>query len=403
MSPVHGVEILQDLFVIFLLAKLAGELMTRLGQPPVIGELLVGVAIGPHAFHLVDEGEVLRAIAELGVVFLLFEVGLENRFSDLRKVGGTAAGVAVSGVVVPFVAGFLLLSSLGRSGGESAFLGAAMVATSVGVTARVLADLGLLRERESRVILGAAVIDDVLGLLVLAVVAGAARGTLSPGHMAILVVEALFFLVFAATVGTRLMRRHGSMFGRIQVSEGPFVAGVVICLGFSALAGTIGLAAIVGAFLAGMVLAETREQFALEKRIEPITNFLTPFFFVLTGMAVDFRTFVEPSTALLGLVVFVLAAVTKFIPCALASARMGRRSATIVGAGMIPRGEVGIIVASIGLASGVFSPDVYSVVVAMSILTTLVVPPLLRPLFGDRVRPPTEAAEGGEPFGAATS
>lgn len=409
------VTVLRDLFLIFLLARVAGEVMVRLRQPPVIGELLLGMLIGSHALGLIPipcEGpecgstpEILQAIAELGVVFLLFEVGLENRFSDLRRVGGTASLVAVSGVVVPFAAGFALLAGLGHNTPESLFMGAAMVATSVGITARVLADLGLLRERESQVVLGAAVIDDVLGLLILAIVTGLAGGDLSATRIVILLVEAAFFLVFAATVGTRLMRRHGSLLERVRVSDGPFVVGVTICLGAAFLAGQIGLAAIVGAFLAGMVLAETREQFALEKRIEPVTNFLTPYFFVVTGAAVDLRVFTEGGLAGLTLVVIGLAVATKLVPCGLASWRLGRRSAAIVGTGMVPRGEVGLIVASIGLSRGAVGQDVFGVVVAMSILTTLIVPPVLRGLFRDRLAAGVEPSEpaGGEPFGAAGS
>lgn len=381
----QGADILLELFIIYALAKVAGEVMTRIGQPPVIGEILVGVAIGEHALGLVHETDVLRAVAEIGVVFLLFEVGLENRFSDLRKVGGTATGVAISGVVVPFAAGFGLLALLGHATNESLFSGAAMVATSVGVTARVLSDLGLLRKRESQVILGAAVIDDVLGLLILAVVSGAAEGNLSAGRIVVLLVEAAFFLVFIATVGTRLMRRHGPLLERLRIADGPYVFAVIICLGLSAFAGRIGLAAIIGAFLAGMVLAEGREQFEIEKRIEPVTNFLTPFFFVLTGMAVNPDTLASGPVAALALTVTVVAVVAKLGPCALAARRMGARSALIVGTGMVPRGEVGIIVASIGLATKTIEADVYGVVVAMSILTTLIVPPALRVLFKPQV------------------
>jgi Kef-type K+ transport system membrane component KefB len=370
--------ILRDLFLVFLLARVGGEILTRWRQPAVIGELLVGVLVGPHVLGWVRPGDVLEAVAEMGVVFLLFEVGLHNRFSDLRRVGGTATGVAVSGVVVPFLLGAGALLAFGRSRHEAVFLGAALVATSVGVTARVFRDLGALRGRESRIVLAAAVIDDVLGLLVLAVVSGLATGGLSGGRLLLLGAEAAFFLVFVTTVGTRLMRRHGPLLGRLRVSDGPFVFGVVLCLGLSALAASVGLAAIVGAFLAGMVFAEAREQHAIEVRIDPVTNFLTPYFFVLTGMAVDPRLLGRGAVLWLAVVVLALAVVGKVVPCALAAGRLGRRSALVVGLGMVPRAEVGIIVADMGLRSGLMGADVYGVIVLMSVATTLIAPVALR-------------------------
>lgn len=395
-----GVAVFRDLFIIFLLARTAGEVCIRLRQPPVVGELLVGVLIGGHALGWVQESEVLRAIAEVGVVFLLFEVGLENRLSDLRRVGGVATAVAVSGVIVPFAFGYGLLALLGHSTPEALFAGAALVATSVGVTARVIGDLGLLRERESQVILGAAVIDDVLGLLVLAVVVGTTRGELRTRDLVILLVEVVVFLDLAATVGTRAARWLGPELDRLHLADGHFAVGILVCLGMAALADWIGLAAIVGAFLAGMVFAETRDQYDMAAKIAPVTNFLTPFFFVLTGMAVDPSFFTEPDVlALLG-GVFVLAVISKLVPCSLAASRFGRRGALIVGVGMVPRAEVGIIVASLGLSTGTIGREVYGVVVAMSILTALAPPPVLRWLFRGRVagRLPVEWPAGGQPI-----
>lgn len=377
---------LRDLFVIFLLGRLAAEILTRLKQPTVIGELLVGIAIGPHALGWVQEGEVLHAIAEIGVVFLLFEVGLENRLSDLRRVGRTASAVAVSGVVVPFVFGFGLLFLLDHDTSESLFTGAALVATSVGVTARVIADLGLSRERESHTILGAAVIDDVLGLMVLAVVVGTTRGELITRDLVILLVEVVVFLDLAATVGTRAARWLGPELARLRLADGPFVVGILVCLGMAALAARIGLAAIVGAFLAGMIFAETSDHYDMAQKIAPVTNFLTPFF-VFTGMAVDPSIFTRPATLALIAAVFVVAVISKLVPCSLAARSFGRRGALIVGVGMVPRAEVGIIVASLGLASGTIGTDIYGVVVAMSILTSLAPPPVLRYLFRERIGP----------------
>jgi Na+:H+ antiporter len=350
-----------------------------------LGEIIVGVVIGTHALGWVRTNDVLTAIAQIGIVFLLFQVGLENRLSDLRGVGTTAAAVAVSGVVIPFLLGFGLLTVLGHSRSEALFAGAALVASSASVAARVIGDLGLLRERESQTILGAAVIDDVLGLLVLAVLAGTTHGRLDAGSVAVLVAEVVLFLVLTAAVGTRVVRRIGPELSRLRLAEGPFVVGVVVCLGLAALASTIGLAGTVGAFLAGMLFAEVREHYDMSAMIRPVTNFLAPFFFVVTGMEVIPRSFTQgPTLALLG-AVFVLAVVGKLVPGALSAYRFGPRGALIVGVGMVPRAEVGIIVAALGLASGVVGHRLYAVVLAMSALTWVVAPPVLRHLFRERV------------------
>jgi len=380
-----GIEIFRDLFIVFVVARAAGEIFVRLKQPAILGEILAGIVIGGHALGWVRSNSVLSAIAEIGIVFLLFQVGLENRLSDLREVGSTAAAVAVSGVVVPFGLGFALLAALGHSRSESLFAGAALVASSASVAARVLRDLGLLGERESQTILSAAVIDDVLGLLVLAVVAETTRGGFDARAIAVLVVEVAVFLVLVGTVGTRIVRRLGPELSRLRLEEGPFVVGIAVCLGLAALARAVGLAGTVGAFLAGMLFAELRDHYDMSAMIRPVTNFLAPFFFVVTGMAVVPGAFAQPATlALLG-AVFVLAVVGKLVPGALAARRFGRQGALIVGVGMVPRAEVGIIVASLGLSSGVVGRQLYGVVLAMSALTWIVTPPVLRGLFRDRL------------------
>jgi Kef-type K+ transport system membrane component KefB len=292
--------------------------------------------------------------------------------------------VAVSGVVVPFGLGFALLAALGHGEHEALFVGAALVASSASVAARVLGDLGRLRDRESQTILSAAVIDDVLGLVVLAVVAGTARGHLSVRSLVVLLVEVAVFFAAITTLGRRLFRWIGPSLSRLRLDEGPFVVGVAVCLGLAELARAVGLAGTVGAFLAGMLFAEVRDSYDIRERIRPVTNFLAPFFFVVTGMAVVPRTFTD--TAALGLlaVVFAIAVLGKLVPAAVAARGFGRRGALIVGAGMVPRAEVGIIVASLGLTSGVIGQRLYSVVLAMSALTWMVAPPALRALFAGK-------------------
>lgn len=400
-------EILADLFIIFAAAKLAGELFDRLGQPAVIGELLAGALIGPHALGLIGQpspelvalfhdqaaaGEALQVVyhvlSELGVVVLLFFVGLETRLADLARVGARATAVAVAGVGLPFALGFGLMALLGHPSVEALFVGAALVATSVGITARVLADLGRLGTQEARIILGAAVIDDVLGLLVLSVVAAVGReGQVNALSVGAIAIQALVFVVFVALVGTHAVRRFGWRVEMLRVRNAPFVVAMATCLGLAALAAQIGLAAIIGAFLAGMAFAETRDRYELEHRALPVYELLVPFFFVVTGSQVDWRLFLDGSLLGLAAAVTGLAVLSKLVGCGLAAAGLGRRAMAVVGVGMVPRGEVGLIVASVGASLRVIPPPVFSVVVMMSVITTLVVPPVLTLLYrGERQR-----------------
>lgn len=261
------------------------------------------------------------------------------------------------------------------------FVATAMVATSVGVTARVLSDLGRIRDEESRVILGAAVIDDVLGLLVLAFVTQSAADDFSPGALVVLGILALGFVVLVGGIGAKVVARAEPSLGRLG-NRGVFIVALAVCLALSAAAGALDLAAIVGAFLAGMAFAETRERYDLEQRIDGIYTLLVPFFFVVTGSVVDPAILWDVDTASIGMAVLVVAIAAKFVGCGIAAGGMGRRSATVIGIGMVPRGEVGILVASIGLSRGIVGPNMYAVVVAMSVITTVIVPPALAAIFG---------------------
>jgi Kef-type K+ transport system membrane component KefB len=266
-------------------------------------------------------------------------------------------------------------------------MGAAMVATSVGITARVLSDLGVVTEVESRIILGAAVVDDVLGLLVLAVVSGPADGGLSVPAIAVLCVEAVGFVVVLGLLGVRMVNAAAARIEATRIARGPLAAAIAVCLGLAALADTVGLAAIIGAFLAGMAFAEVRPRWDLENQVEPVYQLLVPFFFVVTGARVDVGTLTDPANLGTVAAITALAVAGKLLGCGGAAWGMGRRSVAIIGVGMVPRGEVGIIVASVGLSEGVIGQDLYGVVVAMSILTTLGAPLVLKPLFAARTAP----------------
>lgn len=413
-------SILGDLFVLFVAAKLAGALVARLGQPAVIGELLAGVLVGPHALGwvggadpaLVDlfhgdaaaareaAGLVLDLLAELGVVMLLFFVGLETRLSDLLGVGRRALLVGALGVALPFAAGYALMALRGAATPVALFVAAALVATSTGITARVLRDLGVLHAPEARIILGAAVIDDILAMIVLAAVSQLGpQGAVDPLDLALIAVQAFGFTLFVALLGTRAIGRFQTHLQRLPLTHAPLVLALALMLGLATVATRVGLAAIIGAFLAGLVLAQAKEQYALEEAALPIYEFLVPFFFVVTGTRVDPALFLDGRVLREAAIVTAVAILAKLVGAGLGSLGLGWRSAAIVGMGMVPRGEVGLIVASLGLSRGIIAGEFFSTVVVMSILTTLLVPPALTWLSRPRVRRPAPAR--GERMGAA--
>jgi Kef-type K+ transport system membrane component KefB len=376
----HLASTLTQLFVVLLAAKLGDEVFKRLGQPTLIGEILGGVLVGPAVLGVYQVTPETELFAELGVVLLLFQVGVETRIGDLLRVGGTAASVGILGVALPLGGGLALGAALGYPIAVSVLLGAALTATSVGITARVLGDLGAMASRSGRVILGAAVIDDVLAMLILAVANGLAAGSVSAWQLGTLVGLAAAFIGIVLVVGTRVLQSRPSILTDPDFAETPFLPGMILMLGLAALAAVIGLAAIIGAFLAGMVVGESSERHALEEEVAPVAAFFTPFFFGFIGAQVDLGALVDPSTIVLLAGLTLLAVATKFAGAFVGAIRLGRQRAALIGWGMVPRGEVGIVVAGLGLAAGAISSQLYSVVVGMAVLTTLVVPPLMGPL-----------------------
>jgi Kef-type K+ transport system membrane component KefB len=393
--------ILLALAVILAAAKLGGALATRAGQPAVLGELVVGVLLGNLGLVGIPWAEAFKtnvtldALAQLGVIVLLFEVGLESTVRDMVKVGLTSLLVAILGVVTPFALGWgvgaLLLPD--RSVYVHAFLGATLTATSVGITARVLRDLGKSQSPEARVILGAAVIDDVLGLVILAVVGGviqaANTGTeLSYAAAGLIVGKATLFLFGAVALGLVISPRLFSLTARLRGHGVLLATALVFCFGLSYLAAAIGLAAIVGAYAAGLILEDVhyrdfteRGERGLEELLQPIAVLLVPVFFVLMGMRVDLSAFGRADV--LGFAALLtLAAILGKQACAL-GALGGRLDRLSIGLGMIPRGEVGLIFANIGLALTVrgeplVDAGMYAAVVIMVVVTTMATPPALR-------------------------
>jgi len=380
-------EVILQLFVIFVAAKLLGGIGSRFGVPSVVGEILAGVVLANTVMgdmlHLSSDLEFLEILSELGVIFLIFTVGLETPFTEMKRVGTDSTIVAILGVIVPFGVGFGIMWALGYQTIEGLFIGAALVATSVGITARVLADMGVLSRTESRIILGAAVIDDVLGLMVLTLVeAIGGGGSIHPLTILTLMAQSLIFVGLLMFFGGRLVNRlvtdKNPLAERWEWTSGQgpiFSIAIVACLGLAALASSIGLAAIIGAFLAGMAFAATPQRHDLVERFEGLVQFLVPFFFGYIGLQVDLGEALSVWPLALG--VTLAALLTKVVGCGVGALRLGKKAATAIGIGMMPRGEVGIIVALIGLSLNVISNALFSVVVVMSLLTTLVTPPLL--------------------------
>jgi len=394
-------RMLINLFVLYAAARLAGALFERLQQPAVVGELLAGVVVGPHALNLLLRSPALTAFnnlfADLGIVFLLFVVGLQTEPASLWRVGRDALRVSVLGVSVSFGLGYLLMRAWHYPLLPSLFLATALSATSVAITARVLKDMRALGARVANVIVGAAVLDDVIGILVLTVVAAMAAGASVGSNLLLLLLEAGAFVVLTIFLGRPAVHRLAPRMARADAARDPvFALAVTLCFAFSALAEVIGLAAIIGAFFAGIIFAETREAPRLRTSMEPIYELLVPIFFVLMGAQVNLHALGTGTLLGLGLLVAGAAALGKIGGCGLGALPMGRTQALTVGVGMMPRGEVAVVVASVGLGRGIVSPDVYSIIVLMCVLTTIVTPPLLRPLLLARKEEVVEEGPGME-------
>jgi len=415
-------ETLLALLLMIATAKIGAGIAIRLRQPVVLGELAAGLLlgnlglVGVHALDFIKTDDQVAFLAELGVVLLLFEVGLESSLRDMARTGASAFLVALVGILAPMALGFVMAGWLvpHTSFAVPLFLGAVLAATSVGITARVFRDLGRSRSIEARVVLGAAVIDDVLGLLVLAVVGGIigavnGTGSLSALDLALIVGKATGFLVGAVLVGTYLSPRLFAAAFRLKTDGALLAAGLVICFLFSWAARWVGLAPIVGAFAAGLVLNPKHYRRHLSAGepelgdlIQPLTGFLVPIFFVLMGAKVDLAYLANPSVVGLALALTVVGALGKQV-CGLVVLGRGTDRLT-VGIGMIPRGEVGLIFADVGLGLKVAGEPIvshasFSAIVIMVMLTTMMTPPLLQWSVSRRnpggPTPPEKTSPGG--------
>lgn len=372
----------------FAAAKVMAEVFERLKQPAVAGEILAGIIIGPALLNWAQPTEITAALAEIGVILLMFAVGLETEPRGILAVGKTAMAVAAAGVIIPFVlcgvAVWLTPPLLGQPvpAIEAIFVGAAAVATSVGITARVLADLNVLNHRASRIILAAAVIDDILALLILAVVSGLAQsGGINWLRLGFTFAVSIIFMAAVVLAGQRIIKVAAPKIQQMHMRDPLFALAITLCFGLALASQYIGIAAIIGAFLAGMVLADLSDQSHLLQKTESAVNLMLPFFLVNIGMQVQLRELAGWGVIAVAVIITLLAVAGKFLGGWLASRGQPGRVPAQVGMGMVPRGEVGIVAAQLGLTLGAINERMFAVVLFMAVATTLIAPPFLRRLF----------------------
>lgn len=413
--------VLLSLVVIYFASKLGGELSNKVGLPPVLGELVGGVLVGVSVLHLLvfpeggtdtsnslimyflqttagltpeatpqvfaAQSEVISILSELGVIILLFEIGLESNLKDLMAVGIQAFVVASVGVIVPFAAGTVgLMTIFGISAIPAIFAGAALTATSIGITSKVLSEIGRLNSKEGQIILGAAVIDDVLGIIVLAVVGSLAKdGVVDVGNVIYLIISASVFLIGAIVLGNVFNKSFVAIADQLKTRGELVIPAFIFAFIMAYLASVIHLEAILGAFAAGLVLEETDKRKELQKQVIPIADMLVPVFFVTVGAKTDLGVLnpaipTNQEGLIMAIFLIIVAIIGKVVTGLTVFGQPGINRLAI-GVGMIPRGEVGLIFAGVGAASGVLSKPLGAAIIMMVILTTFIAPPLLRLVF----------------------
>lgn len=378
MPDAHSFHSLLGALVALMVAtKLLGELAQRVGQPAVLGELLAGVLLGGSVFGVVDPAEpVLHALGEIGVLVLLFEIGLHTDVRALARVGGTAVTVAVVGVVLPCALGYWAAVALGLPVLSAVVAAAALSATSIGISARVLSDLGRLETPEGQVVLGAAVLDDVIGLVILSVVGAVAAGAgVSAMGVGRVTGVAVGFIVAALVIGRLVVPPLFGLLARMRGSGSLVVLGLALAFALADLAESAGSALIIGAFAAGLILHETPQRREIEEAVTTVGHLVVPVFFAVVGASVDVRTLGDPRTLAVGGALVAAGVAGKFAAGYAPVWFRGRKA--LVGAAMIPRGEVGLIFAQMGLASRALTPALFSAVALMVLATTFLAPPLL--------------------------
>ncbi|MEK6949843.1 MAG: cation:proton antiporter [Nanoarchaeota archaeon] len=372
-------EILLRFLIILIAAKIAGWICHRLKQSAVLGELIVGMFLGVSLFNIItpEIKEVFTFLAELGVIILLFEVGLESNIYKLLKVGLASSLVAVVGVILPFLFGFLFFKMfLGSTALVALFVGATLTATSVGVTMRIFSEKKLIDSNEGKVILGAAVIDDVLGLIILSVLAGIVEfGKVSLFNIGKISLLSILFLAGSIYFGIKLAPLLLKLGDKLLIKRTYAITAMVFAFSLAYIADLIGLATIVGAFAAGLILEAREDKDKIRERIKPLADVFVPIFFVNAGMLMDVKTLADFNILIPIIALFILAVISKIAAGAAAIGVKAKK--LVIGLGMIPRGEVGIIFATFGLVNKVIMPELYALLVVVIMLTTFIAPPLL--------------------------
>jgi len=369
------VQLLLVLAAVLLTTRSLSALAERIGQPAILGELVGGIVLGASALGILDPNDVaIHTLAQLGLLILLFEIGLATDLRALTKVGGTATVIAVVGVVLPFALGFAALSAMGVGRLAAIVCAAALTATSIGISTRVLAELGFLHTVEGRVVLGAAVLDDIIGLVILSVIATFAAGVaVTTAGVVRTIAVAFGFVVITLLAGGYVVPPLFRAAKRLRSPTTIAVLGLVFAFALAALAGLLGSAVIVGAFVAGVLLNGIQQRNEILEFSAPIGSLLTPIFFATVGASVDLRALVEPRTLLITVVLLVAGVIGKMVAAYVPVWFKGNKM--LIGTAMLPRGEVELIVAQTGLAIGALDASLFG---AMVVLTTLVSPPLIK-------------------------
>lgn len=380
----HIIELLLKISCILIISKLAGGISRKLGQPAVLGELIAGLIIGPSILGIFKIDESLRAIAQIGVIMLMFIVGMETDLKEMRKVGKVATLVAIGGVTLPLFLGIGLGYYFEYNLSESMFIGVVLTATSVSITAQTLIELGKLRTKEGMTILGAALIDDIIVIIILSLVIGFSGGKASSVNIWIILLKMSIFFAVSIYVGMKLIPWLLSKLTKIPVSEVLLATIIALCLFYSWAAESLGnVATITGAYIAGVIVGRSVFREEVETKFHAITySFFAPIFFVSIGMETQIQSIVG-KLVLFTILIVIMAIIGKVIGCGLPAkiAGFSIKESLRVGVGMMSRGEVALIVCSIALASGILNKDVFSVIIIMILVTTLATPILLKCLF----------------------